>query len=469
MIRTPFYKGIRRYINSSDATASRDEEGARRLAEASVDRRKFLSQTVAAPAVGSVLGAGLLVGLNGDAKAAGEPIPIGTMNPLTGPAASDGIAGVYGLELACEEINAMGGILGHPVEPVSVDTKNMSAQEVVSAANLLIDRYGVHSIMSCYNIGPNDAEYEPIADAGIIYMHVNTAIQHIQTVTSNPDRYYGIFMACGPETWYGINYPFLLSRLRDQGLWKPHNNKIAVISGSLPYSIVIANEMKKHSPDYGFEVSFDEVVPVPTTEWGAVLAQVRRENPAAIANTHFFAGDIANCQLQFARQPTNSLMYYQYGALLQSFADIAQDSGVGVLTTSMIAVLPDEPGNAFIEKMKERHGEDVNYDPASYVYSEMWHYAIAAALAGGTAGPGENDQNRRIAANLRNFTYRSVCGSMHYHPEWQSTQPYPVYQKDPSLGLPQPTQQIKDAGGRKEMVFPGPYANGSFEIPSWFS
>lgn len=458
-----------RYVNTAEVMATRDEEGSAKLAEGRLSRRRLLGRSALGAAGGLALGSGLLAGLNRGAKASGDPIPLGTMNPLTGPAASDGIAGARGVELACEEINAMGGILGRPLEPVSVDTKNMSAEEVVSAANLLIDRHGVHAIICCYNIGPNDAEYEPIADAGIIYMHVNTAIQHIQTVSSDPERYFGCFMACGPETWYGINYPFMLSRFREQGVWKPHNNEISVISGSLPYSIVIADALKKHAPEFGWEVTFDEVVPVPTTEWGAVLAKVREKNPAAIANTHFFAGDIANCQVQFARQPTNSLVYYQYGALLQSFADIAGDAGVGVLTTSMIGVLPDAIGQAFIKKLQEKHGADVNFHPASYSYSETWHYAIAAALAGGTAGPGEYDQNRLIASNLKAFPYRSVCGAMAYKPEWQCTQPYPVYQKDASLGLPQPTVQIKSAEGRKDLVFPEPYADGEFEIPSWFS
>jgi branched-chain amino acid transport system substrate-binding protein len=100
------------------------------------------------------------------------------MYPLTGAAAVDGTGYKRGIELAIDEINAYGGILGRPLEPYSVDTKTMSAAEVTAAANFLIDRHKVHAIINGYNIGPNDAEYEPIADAGIIYMHVNTAIIH---------------------------------------------------------------------------------------------------------------------------------------------------------------------------------------------------------------------------------------------------------------------------------------------------
>jgi branched-chain amino acid transport system substrate-binding protein len=92
------------------------------------------------------------------------------MYPLTGAAAVDGTGYKRGIELAIDEINAYGGILGRPLEPYSVDTKTMSAAEVTAAANFLIDRHKVHAVINGYNIKPNDAEYEPIADAGIIYL-----------------------------------------------------------------------------------------------------------------------------------------------------------------------------------------------------------------------------------------------------------------------------------------------------------
>jgi len=450
-----------KYVNT--ASVAHDADSAIAGHSSGVSRRALLG---GAATIGA--SAALLTDINGGAKAQSVAIPIGTMNPLTGPAAVDGTAGVSGLELAIKEINEAGGILGRPLELVSVDTKSMSAEEVVSAANLLIDRYNVHAILTAYNIGPNDAEYEPIADAGIIYMHANTAIQHVNTVQSDPERYFGCFMTTSPETFYGTNFPYMLAQLRDSGAWTPPNNKIALIVGSLPYSIVVAEEIKKAAGPNGFEVVFEEVVPVPTTEWGAVLNKIRALEPAAIANTHFFAGDLANCQLQFIERPINALFYYQYGALLQSFSDIAKEAGVGVLTSTNCGVLPDAMGKEFAEKMHAAYGPNVNLDPASFTYNEMYHYAIAASLAGGTGEPGNFDQNRKIAANLSRFPYRGVGGAIAFKKGWQSATPYPVYEKDPSLGLPQLTFQIAEPTGKLELVLPSPYNTGSFKTPSWF-
>ena len=54
----------------------------------------------------------MLAGLNDGARAAGAAIPVGQAAPLTDFAAADGIEFRNGLTLACEEINALGGILG---------------------------------------------------------------------------------------------------------------------------------------------------------------------------------------------------------------------------------------------------------------------------------------------------------------------------------------------------------------------
>lgn len=443
---------------------------AKDYADERLSRRSLLSGAAALGVGAPVLTASIIAGANAaHGAASGEPIPIGSMLPLTGGAASDGLAGQAGIELAVEEVNAMGGILGRPLEAHFADTKNMSAEEVVTAANRLIDRDGVHAIHCCYNIGPNNAEYEPIADAGIIYNHVNTSILHQQTVMSDPDRYFGCFMACPPETYYGANLPITLARLRDSGVWEPQNNKIALVIGSLPYSVVIADQIKQNAEEHGFEIAFEEVVPVPMTEWGVVLDKIRPLNPACIANTHLFAGDLANFQRQFVANPTNSLVYLQYGALLQSFADVAKEAAIGAMTSTMIGVLQDDIGKAFIAKVRDRFGPSVNYDPAAYTYIEVMQYALAATMAGGTGEPGNYDQNRKIAAMLKQFAYRSVCGSIAYHPEWQCAQPYPAYQKDPSLGLPSMTYQIKDATGTKDIIYPEPYTSGDFIRPSWFS
>lgn len=428
-------------------------------------RRAFLTTAATAG-----FGAATLAGINASRAQQSGTIKIGQMASLTGPLAVDGVEHRNGLLMACEEINAAGGILGMMVEPVTIDSANQTAEEVSSAANLLIDREGVHAIINGYNVGANQAEYDAIADSGIIYIHYNTSIGHHEVYESDPERYFGIFMADPAEYYYGVGLPVMLERLRKQGVWKPANNKIALVTGSLPYSIVISNAIRETAPKYGFEVSFEEVVPVPTTEWGAVLNKIREQSPAVIANTHFFPGDLAQCQVQFAQNPTNSLVYYQYGPLLKAFSDLAGESARGVLTSSVIGILPDEMGNAFRAAYQDKFGTSAEADPGASTYAEMYHYAIAAALAGGPGEPGDIEQSRRIADNLRRFVYRAPFGTLRYDPRFNAAIPYPTLSNDPSLAMPHLLYQIKDpaAAVPKKLIFPEPYNEAEFEVPVWF-
>ena len=95
------------------------------------DRRKFLKMGSSLAAGGGMLAAINQTALAGHdklplqiegLKAEGEPIIIGGGVPLTGWAAADGIEFKRALEMACDEINAMGGILGRPVQPENADS-----------------------------------------------------------------------------------------------------------------------------------------------------------------------------------------------------------------------------------------------------------------------------------------------------------------------------------------------------------
>jgi branched-chain amino acid transport system substrate-binding protein len=433
----------------------------------SVDRRSLLTGTTLAAltAAGSQMQAGGALAAEGSG-----PIPIGAMVSLTGPLAVDGVEHKRGLELACEEINKAGGILGRQVKPIVVDSKGQTAEEVTAAARLLIDRYGVHAIINGYNVGSNQAEYDAIADAGIIYIHYNTTIGHVETFKLDPSRYFGIFMADPAEYYYGVGLPVFLDQIRSEGVWKPKNNKIALITGSLPYSVVISNAIRQTAPKYGFEISFEEVVPVPTTEWGSVLSKIRASEPAVIANTHFYPGDIAQCQVQFLQKPTNTLMYYQYGPLLKAFSNIAGEAARGVLTSSVIGILPDDIGTEFRNKYKARYGAAAESDPAASTYSEMFHYALAASMAGGTGEPGNHGRNKVIADYLRRFQYRAPFGVLRYDPATNAAVPYPTVSKDPSISMPHLFYQVKDpkAETPKKLISPAPYGEAKFELPPWF-
>lgn len=398
---------------------------------------------------------------------ASDEIPIGSMVPLSGPSAVDGAEFRKGLILACEDINALGGLFGRKLLPVFVDTGRQSPEEVVGAANKLIEQCHVHAIINGYNIGPQNSEYETIADAGIIYINYNTLIQHHDTILSNPDRYFGCFMGCPAEYWYGQGFVKFLTWLRDSGQWKPHNHRLAIISGSRPYSIVIANAMAACAEQFGWMVGFGpKVVSAPRTDWYDIIREAQVYNPAVIANTHFYANDLANFQKQFMENPTNSLVYLQYGAMHRSFIDLAQGSATGVIVSALTALLRDEVGQDFARRYLGRFGRDSTPQIGCQTYNALRHYAIAAAIAGGSGAPGDFAQNRKVAATLLDTPYRGVAGTICYHRHWQAAIAYPDQSHDPSLAMPHLFYQVR--AGDLALIAPEPYNADHFALPPWF-
>src|SRR3990172_5163537 len=68
--------------------------------------------------------------------ATGEPIKIGLLNLLSGPLASVGQPQQQALELAFEQMNAQGGVLGRPLQLVTYDTTASPEKAVEGARSL---------------------------------------------------------------------------------------------------------------------------------------------------------------------------------------------------------------------------------------------------------------------------------------------------------------------------------------------
>jgi branched-chain amino acid transport system substrate-binding protein len=87
-----------------------------------VTRRRLLRSAAATSAVG--LGAAMLPGPWRSAFGDSKPYKLGTVQPLTGVAAYGGKSSLVGVQMAVDQINKSGGIMGRPVELVVGDDES---------------------------------------------------------------------------------------------------------------------------------------------------------------------------------------------------------------------------------------------------------------------------------------------------------------------------------------------------------
>lgn len=431
-----------------------------------LNRRSILTGSLGAGAAG----AAFLADMNNGARAQStEPIAVGSALPMSGLAAADGIEFRNGLELALDEINEAGGILGRPLELHVEDTREMGADLVSQAMQRLIDRYNTPIVINGYNLGTNMIEMDVAADNDVIMMHYNTLVSHNEKFNTDPERYYSSFQGDPPEYWYGPGCLNFLRTLSQDGKWDAPNDKIAIIPSANEYSIVIANAIRDQAADFGFEVSLYETVPFPTNQWGPTLAKLRQDPPAAIIITHFLPQDLAQFMVQFLTQPIDSLIYMQYGPSLPAFREIGGEAINGVIYSTVVGCLPDEFSRPYREAYRARFGANSAFITGSQTYDGLWMWALAAAIAGGPSEPFDREQTARVASVMRRLVYRGVNGTYRADPEGQSGYCYPTQVADPSLGMPHQFLQHQDYTTDPKLIAPVLYATDDFVMPPWFT
>ena len=130
-----------------------------------------------------------------DAAGSDDPIVIGTISPNTGSLAAYGTGIITGVELAVEEINAAGGILGREVQVITTDDQG-DPTECLNAFNSLVAE-GVGLIIGSATSGCTSAITE-VANEEEVCLLAPTATA--DSVTTEDDY---IFRACYADSFQG--------------------------------------------------------------------------------------------------------------------------------------------------------------------------------------------------------------------------------------------------------------------------
>ncbi len=129
------------------------------------------------------------------AEASGDPIVIGSISPNTGSLAAYGTGITTGIELAVEEINAAGGILGRQVEVVTTDDQG-DPTECLNAFNSLVSQ-GVGLVIGSATSGCTSAVTDAANEEEVCLLSPTATADSVTT----EDDY--IFRACYADSFQG--------------------------------------------------------------------------------------------------------------------------------------------------------------------------------------------------------------------------------------------------------------------------
>jgi len=384
-----------------------------------------------------------------------RPIKMGVPATITGWNAAEGTETTRAIYLAAEEINAAGGILGHPIEVIPGDTHEMEPGVVVDVVEKLITKDKVDIMLTsyCSNTLP---EVEMAEEYRIPYMFAGIAQMWEEMVQKKDYKYVRCFMVS--YRGYRTELPKLVDeRWRQKGLFVPKNNKVAMIIQENPYSIYIGEGIRDNLRDKGWTVTLDELVPTETiTEWGPILEKIRSDPPDLIASTDYIPSNEAAFLSQFLEDPTPSLVFMQYGPSLPEFIDLTGDASTGVIWYTVAGFIQDPElyprGYEYAQKFLNRWGDPPGPIYAAHCYDMVYCYKKAVEIAG------DPFDYEAVADALLQIDYYGVMGHFVMDPELKMPKGGFEY-------IPMCTFQIWDR--KQVLIGENPLARQDLREPPW--
>ncbi len=407
--------------------------------------KHFNWSTLFGQARGHVVFAAAFAGVLGAHSASSETISLGAPIPLTGYLAADGATMEQAIQLAVDELNANGGILGDQIEVVTFDIGDLTPDKLSAAAANLIEREGVSALINGYGgMGPDIPAFCPY---GIPYIH-NDAVSSVIDLAERM-RCNAIFNASDVDVNYG---KAVFDQILSSG-YEFENNRLAIVHGDFEWDIEVAKGMTEAAEAAGWEVVFTEEVPYDTVEWTGILSKIRSADPALV---HLEALDPAVATTfisQFADNPAgNALVNVGYmGATPGLDEVIAQGNAESVLAFTLNAHLDNAEGHAFIEKWQNAYGAEPPVSLAAAVYDmvNMWAEAVEKV--------GDASDYPAVADAIREMDYDGIAGVYAFNEQnfintGSDTQPAQLF-------------QVQD--GQRVRIMVGEQKVGDITSPSW--
>jgi branched-chain amino acid transport system substrate-binding protein len=309
-----------------------------------------------------------------------EVSKVGVLAPLTGGAAADGQEMVRGVTMAVEEANANGGVAGYTFEVEVGDTRDQSADAVISAFERLSGDDAVNFMITGYASGSN-FEIEYMADLGIPYMIAANSQQTRDIIAPNPDDFPTVWSLTPSYDAYETDLVPVVEGLAEAGKIELKSRELALISSDNPYSNTIYEGLKKSFTEAGWTVTMAELLPFgQINDWRALLARVRQDPPDLLINTDYLPANAATFITQFVEDPTDSLVFIQYAPSVPEFLQLTADKSTGVVYNLLGGVVqsPKNPRAAEVmAKYKERWGvESGSYGVALYEMMQIYFQAL---------------------------------------------------------------------------------------------
>ncbi len=199
-----------------------------------------------------------------------QSVKLGLDNPLTGTYAATGKNELNGCELAVEQINAKGGILGRPAELLIEDSTSGDAGTAVQKARKLIDRDKVNFLLGNVNSGLSLAMAQVSNEKGVLHVVPGG---HTDAVTGET-CHWNVFRVC--------NTTRMLTNAIAKTLMDNYGKKMYFITSDYAFGHTLQDGYDANLKQYGGTKLGEDLTPLGTTDFSSYLIKAQSTNPDVI-------------------------------------------------------------------------------------------------------------------------------------------------------------------------------------------
>ena len=321
---------------------------------------------------------------------AAEPYVVGAVFAITGPASWLGEPERNTVRMVEEEINARGGINGHPLQIIVEDTVGEETRTVL-AVNKLINKDNVLAIVGPTRSGTTMAVIPIVEKAQVPLISCASAEEIVRPVRK------WVFKTAQNDS-HGVLK--IYDKLKEMNI-----TRVAVISSTDGYGMEGRKQLKRFAPEYGITIAADETYGPKDTDMTAQLTKIKGTDAQALVNWSIVPGQTT--VIKNRRQLGMSIPLFQspgFGNI--KYARAAGDSADGLMFPAlrllMVEALPaDHPQKALLATYKKDYESRFKSDVSTFgghAYDAI-HLVIAALRA---VGP-DRAKIRDYIENTKNY------------------------------------------------------------------
>ncbi len=312
------------------------------------------------------LAAAALLGANAHAA---DPLRIGVAVGLSGANSVVAPAAVQSSQLAVEEINAAGGILGRKVELEIVDDAS-GAVGAQKAFDTLVFQKKVDAIIGMENSAARNAALPVVSKGKVPYIYTS------------------FYEGRSCNNWMYVNGwvpEQQVAPVVDYFLKSKNAKTFFLVGNDYAFGRGMLDFTRKYIEQKGGKVVGEEYLPIDGSDWTSVISKLRAAKPDALVSAT--AGGAPNVSL--AKQLKGAGLTLPYGnlAIDEGTARTMGDVASGMYMSASYLTGIDIPENRkFMDAMKKKFGADLKTpnELSEPQYEAFFLYKAAAEKAGST-------------------------------------------------------------------------------------